>query len=121
MKSVGSIRIAHRADCRGEWSLIPFFPLRDKYKAVRKIEVYHHGYHLFRDNKQEEVIMFTAKVSEKSKSLIFKVTVAIFTFLFVVFLGPGLLNLYSSQVLAKSKGGCKQVAKSAKKPATQRY
>ena len=59
--------------------------------------------------------MSTAKVGEKSKSLIFKVAVATFVFLFVLILGPGLLNLDSSQVLAKSKGGCKQVAKSAKK------
>ena len=59
--------------------------------------------------------MFTVKMGEKSKSLIFKVAVAIFAFLFVVILGPGLLNLDSSQALAKSKGGCKQVAKSAKR------
>jgi hypothetical protein len=61
------------------------------------------------------VIRFTAKVGNKPKSLIFKVAVATFVFLFVVILGPGLLNLESSQVLAKSKGGCKKVAKSAKR------
>jgi hypothetical protein len=54
--------------------------------------------------------MFTAKVGKKSKSVMFKVAVAIFTFLFVVMLGPGLLNLDSSQVLAKSKGGCNKIA-----------
>ena len=59
--------------------------------------------------------MFTAKVGKKSKSVMFKVAVAIFTFLFVVMLGPGLLNLDSSQVLAKSKGGCNKIAKSAKR------
>jgi len=59
--------------------------------------------------------MFTAKVVEKSKSLIFKVAVATFVVLFVVILGPGLLNLDSSQVLAKSKGGCDRIAKSAKR------
>lgn len=72
-------------------------------------------YHPFRDNKQEEVIMFTAKVSEKSKSLIFKVAIANFVVLFVVILGPGLLDLDGSQVLAKSKGGCDRIAKSAKR------
>ncbi len=59
--------------------------------------------------------MFTTKVGKKSKNLIFKVAIAIFTFLFVVILGPGLLNFEGSQALAKSKGGCKQVAKSAKR------
>jgi hypothetical protein len=59
--------------------------------------------------------MFTAKVGKKSKSLILKIAVATFVLLFVFILGPGLLNLDSSQVLAKSKGGCKQVAKSAKR------
>jgi len=58
--------------------------------------------------------MFTAKVGEKSKNLIFRVAVAIFAFLLVAILGPGLLNLDSSQVLA-SKGGCNKIAKSAKK------
>lgn len=59
--------------------------------------------------------MFSAKVKEKSKNLTFKVAVAIFAFLFVAMLGPGLLKLDSSQALAKGKGGCTQIAKSAKK------
>jgi hypothetical protein len=59
--------------------------------------------------------MFTAKVGEKSKRLVFKVAIATFMFLFVVILGPGLLNLESSQALAKSKGGCDRIAKSAKR------
>jgi hypothetical protein len=59
--------------------------------------------------------MFTANAGKKSRSLTLKVAVATFVFLFVVILGPGLLNLDSGQVWAKSKGGCKQVAKSAKR------
>jgi hypothetical protein len=58
--------------------------------------------------------MFTAKVAEKSKNLIFKVAVAIFAFLLVAILGPGLLNLDSSQALAKSRGGCKIIALDAR-------
>ncbi len=71
-------------------------------------------YHPFRTNKQEEVIMFTAKVGEKSKNLTFKVAIAIFAYLFVAILGPGLLNLDSSQALAKSRGGCKIIALDAR-------
>jgi hypothetical protein len=67
------------------------------------------------NNQNKEIVMFTAKVGEKSKNLIFKVAVAIFAFLLVAILGPGLLNLDSSQALAKSKGGCNQIAKAAKK------
>ena len=60
--------------------------------------------------------MFSAKVGGKSKCFRFKVGVAIFAFLFVTILGPGLLKLDSSQALAKKfKGGCKKIAKSAKK------
>ena len=60
--------------------------------------------------------MFTAKVGEKSKNLTFKFAVAIFTFLLVAILGPGLLNLDSSQALAKKKnrGGCNTIAKNAR-------
>ena len=59
--------------------------------------------------------MFTTKVGKKSKCLIFKVAIAISTFLFVVILGPGLLYLESSQVLAVTRGGCNKIAKSAKR------
>ena len=60
--------------------------------------------------------MFTAKVGEKSKKLTFKFAVPIFTFLLVAILGPGLLNLDSSQALAKSRGrgGCKIIALDAR-------
>ena len=60
--------------------------------------------------------MFTEKVKKKSKNLTFKVAVAIFTFLLVAILGPGLLNLDSSQALAKKKnrGGCKIIALDAR-------
>ena len=60
--------------------------------------------------------MFTAKVGEKSKNLTFKFAVAIFTFLLVAILGPGLLNLNSSQALAKkgNTGGCNTIAKNAR-------
>jgi hypothetical protein len=59
--------------------------------------------------------MSLSKVRKKSKNLTFKVAVAIFAFLFVAMLGPGLLKLDSSQALAKSKGGCNQIAYAAKK------
>ncbi len=61
--------------------------------------------------------MFTAKVGEKSKNLTFKFAVAIFTFLLVAILGPGLLNLDSSQALAnksRGRGGCKIIALDAR-------
>jgi hypothetical protein len=59
--------------------------------------------------------MFTAKVRRKSKSLSLKVAISFLVVLFVVVLGPGLLKMDSSQALAKSKGGCNQIAKAAKR------
>lgn len=59
--------------------------------------------------------MISEKVGEKSKIFTFKVGVAIFMFLFVTILGPGLLNLDSSQALARFKPGCEKIANSAKK------
>ncbi len=48
--------------------------------------------------------MFFQRVEEKSGSFIFRVTVAFCVILFVVVLGPGLLDMGSSQALAKKKG-----------------
>jgi hypothetical protein len=59
--------------------------------------------------------MFTAKVRRESKSLSLKVAVSFLVVLFVVVLGSGLLKIDSSQALAKSKGGCNQIAKVAKR------
>ena len=63
--------------------------------------------------------MFSAKIREKSKNFRLKVVVTIFAVLLVAILGPGLLNLDSSQALAKkkgkNKGGCNQTAYAAKK------
>jgi len=59
--------------------------------------------------------MFSTKAREKSKNLTFKLAVSIFAILFVALLGSGLLDLDGSRALAASKGGCTQIAKSAKK------
>ena len=56
-------------------------------------------------HQHKEEIMFSAKVGEKSKCFKFKVGVAIFAFLFVTILGPGLLKLDSSQAFAKKFRG----------------
>jgi hypothetical protein len=49
--------------------------------------------------------MFSKQVKERSAALMFKIGVALLVIVFVVVLGPGLLNLESSQALAKKKKG----------------
>ena len=62
--------------------------------------------------------MFTVNLSEKLKRLTFKISVVFLASLFVVVLGPNLLELEGSQALAKKKKGgrfCTQTANAAYK------